>query len=79
MKKFFWKYNKGNIYNNIFYRCNTSKKDICPICYSKHVKKNAIVNYDDKNYFCEKHNKIYIEYCYDYKENICIYCEQGHN
>ena len=73
------KYNKGNMYNNIFYRCYTCKKDICPICHSKHDKEHEIVNYDDKNYFCEKHNKIYIAYCYDCKENICMFCEQDHN
>ena len=42
-------YNKENIYNNIFYRCNTCKKDICPICYSNHNKEHSIINYDDKN------------------------------
>ena len=72
-------YNKENIYNNIFYRCNTCKKDIYPICYSNHNKEHNIINYDDKNYICNKHNKIYIAYCEDCKENICMYCEQNHN
>ncbi len=30
------KYNKGNVHKNKFYRCNTCKKNICPICYSSH-------------------------------------------
>ena len=72
-------YNKGNVHNNIFYRCNNCKKDLCPICYSNHDKNHNIINYDDKNYICEEHNKIYIAYCNDCKLNICMYCEQKHN
>jgi len=30
------KYNKSNVHNNIFYKCNSCKKDLCPICYSNH-------------------------------------------
>ena len=72
-------YNKGNVHNNIFYRCNNCKNNLCPICYSNHDKNHNIINYDDKNYICEEHNKIYIAYCNDCKQNICMYCEQNHN
>ena len=72
-------YNKGNVHNNIFYRCNSCKKDICPICYSNHDKSHKIINYDDKNYMCNEHNKVYTGYCEDCKQDICIYCEQYHN
>ena len=72
------KYNIVNIFNNIFYRCNTCKKDICPMCCSNHDKEHNIINYDDKNYICDKHNKNYIAYCDDCKENICMFCEQNH-
>ena len=73
------KYNKGNVHNNIFYKCNNCKKDLCPICYSSHDKNHNVINYDDKNYICEQHNKAYIAYCEDCKENICLYCEKNHN
>ena len=73
------KYNKGNVYKNIFYRCNTCKKNMCPICHSMHDKEHYVINYDDKNYICEKHNKIFMAYCEDCKSNICMYCEQKHN
>ena len=73
------KYNKANVHNNIFYKCNNCKKDLCPICYSNHDKKHNVINYDDKNYICEQHNKSYNGYCEDCKENICMYCEQNHN
>jgi len=73
------KYNKGNVHKNIFYRCNNCNKNICPICYSSHDKNHNVINYDDKNYICDKHNKIYTEYCKDCKKNICVYCEKNHN
>ena len=73
------KYNKSNVHNNIFYKCNSCKKDLCPICYSNHDKNHNIINYDDKNYICEQHNKSYIAYCENCKQNICMYCEQEHN
>ena len=73
------KYNKGNVHNNIFYKCNTCIKDLCPICYSSHEKNHNVINYDNKNYICEQHNKAFISYCKDCKENACIYCEQNHN
>ena len=55
--------NMSNVYNKIFYRCNTCKKNICPICQSKHDRSHKIINYDDKYYICEKHNEKYISYC----------------
>ena len=53
------KYNKASVHNNIFYKCNTCKMDLCPICSSNHDKNHNIINYDNKNYICEKHNKLY--------------------
>ena len=72
------KYNKGNVHDNIFYKCNICKLNLCPICYSIHDKSHKIINYDDKYYICEKHNKEYIAYCKDCKQNICLFCEQNH-
>ena len=71
-------YNKSSIHNNIFYRCNTCKKDLCPICFNNHEKNHNIINYDDKNYICEEHNKIFMAYCKDCRGNICMYCEKNH-
>ncbi len=72
------KYNKGNVHNNTFYKCNTCEINLCPICYSNHDKKHYILNYDDKNLICKKHNKQFTQYCYLCKKNICIYCEKEH-
>ena len=71
-------YNKGNIYDNKFYRCNICKLNLCPICYSNHDKSHKLINYDDKNYICEEHNKEYIAYCNNCNQNICVFCEQNH-
>ena len=71
-------YNKGNVHDNIFYRCNNCKINLCPICYSNHDKNHNVINYDDKNYICEKHNIAYMAYCENCKENLCKYCEQNH-
>ena len=66
--------NKSNVYNNILYRCNTCKKNICPLCQSKHNKEHKIINYDDKYYICEEHNEKYNSYCEECKMNICTLC-----
>ena len=72
------KYNKGNVKNNIFYRCNNCKKNLCPTCSSNHDKNHKVINYDDKNYICEQHNEAYNAYCKDCKTNICKNCEKNH-
>ena len=72
-------YNKGNVHDNIFYKCNTCKMDICPICYSNHDKNHNIINYNDKYYICHKHNKSFGSFCEDCKKNICLLCESSHD
>ena len=70
--------NKSNIYKNEFYRCNTCHINLCPLCKSRHDNKHYILNYDDKNYFCNKHNEPHIMYCKDCKLNICLSCQNQH-
>ena len=52
--------NKNNSYNNVFNICNTCNKNMCPLCNSGHDKNHMIINYDDKNYICKKHNDLMI-------------------
>ena len=68
-----------NSFDNDFYVCNTCKKNICPLCISFHNKNHSIINYENKEYICEKHNKFYIKYCNSCKINICLYCDNMHN
>ena len=70
--------NKSNTYNNEFYRCNICKINLCPLCKSKHNINHKIINYDNKNYICEIHNKEYIKYCNNCKSNICMICLKEH-
>ena len=67
--------NKGSAYNNEFYICNNCNKNICPFCKSIHDKNHTIVDYDDKNYICKKHNEKFTKFCEECNENICILCE----
>ena len=77
--------NKSNTPNNEFYFCNTCSKSICPSCKSTHDENHIIINYEDKNYLCRKHNnEQFFKYCETCKEDICIQCinedeHKGHN
>ena len=70
---------KNNKHNNEFYICNSCNKNICPLCKQNHDTTHNIVNYDNKNYFCKKHNDLYNKYCKSCNENICTICEDEHN
>ena len=71
--------NKSNTYKNEFYICITCNKNMCTLCKSKHDNNHRIINYDDKNNICKKHNKSYLKYCKTCKEDICIICEKEHD
>ena len=72
------KNNKGNTDNNIFFRCISCGKNLCPNCERTHNKEHKIINYDNKNYICHQHNENYIKYCKECKQNLCIKCEANH-
>ena len=73
------KNNKASTYNNMFFRCNNCKKNICPLCKDQHDKSHDIINYNDKNYICEDHSERYYSYCKSCKKNLCTECEKYHN
>ena len=70
--------NKGDSYNNQFYRCLSCKCNICIICKQKHPFVHNIINYDQKNYICIEHGEFYHSYCYNCEQNMCISCENAH-
>ena len=72
------KNNKSNTYKNEFYKCIECGINICPICKSSHDKSHNIINYDQKDYICQKHNQFFIKYCKSCKMNICLICENEH-
>ena len=70
--------NKANSYNNEFYICLKCGIKLCPVCKSNHDRKHHIINYDQKDYICNKHNNGYIKYCNECKKNFCLKCEKEH-
>ena len=71
--------NKGRTHQNLFYRCNSCLKNICPLCRVKHDKEHKIIDYSLKDYKCTKDNLDYTNYCNQCNENFCIKCAKDHN
>jgi len=67
---------RNETHNNEFYICIKCNINLCPLCKSIHDKNHDIINYDNKNYICNKHNENYTKYCCN--KNICIDCENEH-
>ena len=69
---------KSDTYKNEFFICCDCNMNLCPLCKSIHDKNHFIINYDNKNYICNKHNKILIKYCDDCKIDLCLLCINEH-
>ena len=61
-----------------FYSCNQCNMNLCSLCKSIHDKKHIIINYDNKNYICNIHNKKFEKYCEDCNKDICSSCLNEH-
>ena len=72
------KNNKSNTYNNEMYRCNECNMNLCPLCKSNHDKKHTIIDYEQKYYICNIHNKEYNSYCETCKKDLCEFCKNEH-
>ena len=68
-----------NIYQNQFYRCIFCKKNFCNKCKLNHNKMHSIINYEELNYICDRHNNSYELYCKLCKKNLCKICINEHN
>jgi len=71
--------NKTEFSNNKFYFCCSCGKNLCLFCNSNHDKNHNIINYDEKNYICQKHKENFINYCENCNKNICFGCENDHS
>ena len=71
--------NKNSSYNNIFYICFECRKNLCPICNSKHEKTHNVIDYDDKFFICDVHYESYNSFCENCRKDLCMACEKEHN
>ena len=69
---------KSNTFNNEFFKCYECKMNLCPLCKSIHDKTHTIINYDNKNYICNKHNEFFVKYCKNCKNDLCFTCLNEH-
>lgn len=70
---------KSESYNNKFFICGKCNVNCCPLCSSIHAKEHILIDYENKNYLCIKHNEQFISYCDICKYNLCLQCELEHN
>ena len=70
--------NKANTYKNIMYICNTCKINLCPLCKETHDQNHGIINYEQKYYICDIHNRQFNSFCNSCKKDICVLCELEH-
>ena len=70
--------NKRKSYQNTFFYCNSCKKNLCPLCKSKHDKTHFIIDYEQQNFKCLLHNDSLFSYCETCKKDLCNICEKEH-
>ncbi len=51
---------------------------LCQICKLNHDNNHNIINYNDKDYICRKHNEKFVKYCKECKKDLCFLCEKEH-
>ena len=69
---------KLDIFNNEFFICYDCNINLCPLCKSVHDKSHSIINYDNKNHKCHRHNKTFVKYCENCKIDLCSSCIYDH-
>ena len=70
--------NKGNSYNQEFYKCLTCGLNLCPLCKTNCAPNHNIIKYEQINYICQRHSDFFIKYCRKCKKNLCIMCDNEH-
>ena len=65
--------------DNKFFVCNSCEKNICPRCKENHDRTHKIKIYEEKQFYCKKHNDIYIYYCPKCKKDLCSLCKNEHS
>jgi len=73
------KCSKASFYNNLLSICTKCKCNICRGCENTHDRTHKIIDYENKNFICEKDFDNYNSYCTTCKKGICMICEMEHN
>ena len=68
----------ADIFNNEFYICFQCKMNLCPLCKSMHDDTHSLINYDKKNFLCNKHNEVFFKYCKNCEIDLCLSCLNEH-
>ena len=71
--------NKSELFEHTMNMCNNCKINLCPICADMHDKEHKIIKYEEKNYFCDKHNETYEAFCSNCEKDLCLQCLSEHN
>ena len=58
--------------------CNLCNINLCPLCKSNHNKKHKIINYEQKYFICNLHNKELNSYCETCNKDMCLFCKKEH-
>ena len=73
------KQSKSKLYGNKMTICTNCKINLCLLCKTVHDDTHNIINYEEKNYICEKDGEYYTSYCKSCKKSICSICENDHD
>ena len=69
--------NKNKTYNNNFFFCGICDQNLCPLCKVKHNNDHILMDYENKNYICHKHNEQFISFCNECRINLL--CDLEHD
>lgn len=70
-------------YNNLFY-CIQCQKKLCESCKEHHMYSKIdnyvhdIIEYNNKKYYCQEHDELFLAYCSKCKKDICLQCFKAH-
>jgi len=67
-----------NSHDKEFYKCLTCNNNLCVQCKEKHKKNHCIINYESKDFLCQKHHEFISNFCLTCKTNICSLCTKQH-
>ena len=65
--------------NELFYRCITCNQNICKLCRKNHSKKHSLIEYNIKDFICNKTTLPYISFCTKCNKDLCEQCKFKHN